>query len=124
MVFWLTVGPRVHQYPPAGPDKSKLTGSDKSNLVDQYTALLLAIFIDAGLVEVRRRRAFANFRLSSNLLITHSKALINLVEEEASLLTRKATLLIGEVLILASRVLPYNISARVQVSCPTTLFPK
>ncbi|KAJ9098678.1 hypothetical protein QFC21_004326 [Naganishia friedmannii] len=89
----LSMGPRVHQYQTSGANKPNPTGSDKSNLVDQYTALLLAIFIDAGLVE----------------------ALINLVEEEASLLTRKATLLIGEVLILASRVLPYKMSARVQV---------
>jgi hypothetical protein len=43
------------------------------------------------------------------------KAVTELVEEEASLLTRKATLLISEVLLLASHILPYKIAAKIQV---------
>ena len=32
------------------------------------------------------------------------------------MLTRKATLLLGEILLLASRILPYKMAARIQVS--------
>jgi rapamycin-insensitive companion of mTOR len=45
-----------------------------------------------------------------------TQALTSLVEEESSVLTRKATLLLGEILILASRILPYKTAARIQVS--------
>ncbi|KAI4603501.1 hypothetical protein KJ359_003313 [Pestalotiopsis sp. 9143b] len=59
--------------------------SDEQNFVEHYTSLLLAIFIKGGLL--------------SNLLIIAQ-------EPDTSTLKRKATLLIGEVLKLAGRLLP------------------
>ncbi|PHH88312.1 hypothetical protein CDD83_7704 [Cordyceps sp. RAO-2017] len=68
--------------------------SGEQNFVDHYTALLLAVFIQAGLLQ----------RL---LQIAQS--------EEDSMLKRKTTLLIGEVLKLASRLLPPAWSAELQL---------
>lgn len=68
--------------------------SGEQNFVDHYTALLLAVFIKAGL-------------LQSLLQIAQS--------EEDPMLKRKATLLIGEVLKLASRLLPPSWSADLQL---------
>ncbi|GAA5918699.1 hypothetical protein JCM1841_006247 [Sporobolomyces salmonicolor] len=65
----------------------------KTNLIDQYMAIMLLIFIDAGLVE----------------------ALAELAADPKDQSTaRKVSLLIGEVLDLASRVLPPMHAARVQ----------
>jgi len=66
------------------------------NLVDQYIALLLAIYLEAGLLE----------------------ALVTLIEDVNGTLGRKATLLIGEVLQLANRLLPLEYAARIQASFP------
>ncbi|PFH63273.1 hypothetical protein XA68_14925 [Ophiocordyceps unilateralis] len=66
----------------------------EQNFVDHYTALLLAVFIRAGL-------------LQSLLRIAQS--------EEEPTLKRKTTLLIGEVLKLASRLLPPSWSAELQL---------
>ncbi|KJZ76236.1 hypothetical protein HIM_04318 [Hirsutella minnesotensis 3608] len=66
----------------------------EQNFVDHYTALLLAVFIKAGL-------------LQSLLRIAQS--------EEDQMLKRKTTLLIGEVLKLASKLLPPSWSAELQL---------
>lgn len=66
----------------------------EQNFVDHYTALLLAVSIKAGL-------------LQSLLQIAQS--------EEDPVLKRKTTLLIGEVLKLASRLLPPSWSAELQL---------
>ncbi|RDA86257.1 hypothetical protein CP532_5088 [Ophiocordyceps camponoti-leonardi (nom. inval.)] len=66
----------------------------EQNFVDHYTALLLAVFIKAGL-------------LQSLLRVAQS--------EEEQTLKRKTTLLIGEVLKLASRLLPPSWSAELQL---------
>ncbi|RDA94518.1 hypothetical protein CP533_2702 [Ophiocordyceps camponoti-saundersi (nom. inval.)] len=66
----------------------------EQNFVDHYTALLLAVFIKAGL-------------LQSLLRVAQS--------EEEQTLKRKTTLLIGEVLKLASRLLPQSWSAELQL---------
>ncbi|ODA77099.1 hypothetical protein RJ55_07617 [Drechmeria coniospora] len=68
--------------------------NSEQNFVDHYTALLLATFIKTGL-------------LQSLLLIAQS--------EEDPMLKRKTTLLIGEVLKLASRLLPPSWSAELQL---------
>lgn len=66
----------------------------EQNFVEHYTALLLAIFIKAGL-------------LQSLLQMAQS--------EEDPMLKRKTTLLIGEVLKLASRLLPPSWNAELQL---------
>lgn len=66
---------------------------DKS-FVDHYTALLLAVLISSGMVE-------------GLLQVTR--------DTDSSMLKRKTTLLIGEVLKLASQLLPSNWSAELQL---------
>ncbi|KAJ4482113.1 Rapamycin-insensitive companion of mTOR, N-term-domain-containing protein [Lentinula aciculospora] len=63
-------------------------------LTDQYIALLLLVFTNVGLLE----------------------ALISIMEETptGSVLSRKATLLIGEILQMSNRVLPLSVAARIQ----------
>ncbi|KAF9267369.1 hypothetical protein L218DRAFT_977972 [Marasmius fiardii PR-910] len=63
-------------------------------LTDQYLALLLLVFHNAGLLE----------------------ALASLIEESpmANNLTRKATLLIGEILQMSNRILPLSVAAKIQ----------
>ncbi|KAG8825817.1 hypothetical protein FRC19_010370, partial [Serendipita sp. 401] len=68
---------------------------ERLNLVDQYLALVLAVVTDAGLLE----------------------ALICMIEElsgSSSTLSRKATLLLGEVLRAANRLLPLSLAAKMQ----------
>ncbi|GAA5917264.1 hypothetical protein JCM5296_000314 [Sporobolomyces johnsonii] len=65
----------------------------KTNLIDQYMAIVLLIFIDAGLVEGLAELA---------------------ADPKDQSTARKVSLLIGEVLDLASRVLPSVHAARVQ----------
>lgn len=68
--------------------------SNHGNLVDHFTALLLAVFFEAGLL----------------------KALMALVEDSSDpAIVRKTTLLLGEVLKLASRLLPSTYSAHQQL---------
>lgn len=73
----------------SGPTREKL------NLIDQYIALLVLIFTNAGLIE----------------------ALVTILEEStsSSKVARKATLLIGEILQLANRILPLSMAAKIQV---------
>ncbi|WVO18166.1 hypothetical protein L204_105869 [Cryptococcus depauperatus] len=61
-------------------------------LVDHYVALLLTICIESGLLE----------------------ALIAVIEEDNTSLNRKATLLLGEVLQMANRMLPLQFAAQLQ----------
>jgi hypothetical protein len=71
-----TVLPRPDPRRAASFAASKGNSTQKSNLVDQYTALVLAIFIDAGLVEVGRpaRSAMACVTLTLHQL-RHSQVL-------------------------------------------------
>ena len=50
--------PRPDPRRAASNARSESDACPKSNLIDQYTALVLAIFIDAGLVEVGRLTLF------------------------------------------------------------------
>ncbi|KAJ4465087.1 Rapamycin-insensitive companion of mTOR, N-term-domain-containing protein [Lentinula lateritia] len=63
-------------------------------LTDQYIALLILVFTNVGLLE----------------------ALISIMEEvpTGSVLSRKATLLVGEILQMSNRVLPLSVAARIQ----------
>ncbi|KAG8763716.1 hypothetical protein FRC11_013592 [Ceratobasidium sp. 423] len=68
--------------------------SEKLNLTHQFISLLLVVFVESGLIE----------------------ALVDILEERgtSSELPRKATLLLGEIMQLANRVLPSTIAARIQ----------
>ncbi|WWC98367.1 hypothetical protein V866_005258 [Kwoniella sp. B9012] len=61
-------------------------------LVDHFVALLLTVFLEAGLLE----------------------ALVAVIEEDSGPLNRKATLLLGEILQMANRVLPLRFAAQLQ----------
>ncbi|KAF7547981.1 hypothetical protein G7046_g8838 [Stylonectria norvegica] len=77
-----------------GPSLYSEEDSGEQNFVEHFTALLLAIFIKAGLLPTLLRIA---------------------QEDENPTLKRKTTLLIGEVLKLASRLLPPSWSAELQL---------
>jgi hypothetical protein len=66
------------------------------NIVDNYVAFLLAVFIEAGLLD----------------------ALVALIQDESCTpnVSRKATLLLGEILLLANHTLPLQYAAQIQVS--------
>ncbi|KAH8913427.1 hypothetical protein BT69DRAFT_1344593, partial [Atractiella rhizophila] len=75
-----------HQLP---PDPQ----GDRVNLIDHYKSLLLLVFVDAGLIE----------------------ALIGVAEERAATpVSRKVSLLIGELLRYGNRILPLAYGAKVQ----------
>jgi hypothetical protein len=81
-------------------------------LTDQYIALLVLIFTNAGLLEV-------GCWCSHLRIITHiSQALTSMFQETTtgSNLSRKGTLLMAEVLQLANKVLPLSLAAKIQVS--------
>lgn len=87
----------------------KSDDSSQGNLVKHYTSLLLAVFFDAGLLEVH------TITLTLTVLTGH-KVLISIVEDNNDpTIVRKTTLLLGEVLKLASQLLPSNYSARMQL---------
>ncbi|KAI2630527.1 Rapamycin-insensitive companion of mTOR, N-term-domain-containing protein [Xylaria nigripes] len=93
----LTTYGRVATLNSSGPNKCEMAYEDENmeqNFVEHYTALLLAIFIKSGLMP--------------NLLevAQHSSE---------PMLKRKATLLIGETLKLASRILPPSWSCELQL---------
>ncbi|KAL7275461.1 hypothetical protein RUND412_001589 [Rhizina undulata] len=74
--------------------ESKVDDNGQGNLAEHFTALLLAVFFDAGMLN----------------------ALSSLVEDKSDdMIVRKTTLLLGEVLKLASRLLPTDYSARLQL---------
>lgn len=82
---------------------------DSLSLVDQYVALLMATFIESGLLEVSHPSHNA---APKDLTI---QALVALIGENVSSLNRKATLLLGEMLQKANRILPLQYAAQVQV---------
>ena len=93
----LTTYGRVATLKSTVPNKGEMVYEDEGteqNFVEHYTALLLAIFIRSGLMP--------------NLLEVAQNA-------EDSMLKRKSTLLIGETLKLASRILPPSWSSELQL---------
>ncbi|KAJ8124783.1 hypothetical protein O1611_g8857 [Lasiodiplodia mahajangana] len=93
----LTTYGRVATLKSDAPNKGEITYEEEGmeqNFVEHYTALLLAIFIRSGLMP--------------NLLQVAQHA-------EDPMLKRKATLLIGETLKLASRILPPSWSSELQL---------
>lgn len=79
---------------PSGERKAQQRGHEALKLTDQYIALLVLVFTNAGLLD----------------------ALTTMLEERTtgSTLTRKATLLMAEVMQMANRVLPLNMAANIQ----------
>ncbi|RPA97850.1 hypothetical protein L873DRAFT_1689620 [Choiromyces venosus 120613-1] len=76
------------------PKSPKTDDAYQGNLVEHFTALLLAVFFEADLL----------------------KSLMALVEDNSDpAIVRKTTLLLGEILKLASRLLPSTYSARLQL---------
>ena len=67
--------------------------SDNIKIVDHFIALLMIVFIENGLIE----------------------NLTTIVEEKNEVLTKKATLLLGELLRKGNRVLPSSFAAKLQV---------
>ena len=67
--------------------------SDNIKIVDHFIALLMIVFIESGLIE----------------------NLTTIVEEKNEVLTKKATLLLGELLRKGNRVLPSSFAAKLQV---------
>jgi len=93
----LTTYGRVATLSSGTPSKGEMTYEDEGmeqNFVEHYTALLLAIFIKSGMMP--------------NLLEVAQRS-------EEPMLKRKATLLIGESLKLASRILPPSWSSELQL---------
>lgn len=106
---------RGHQALSADTTTTK-SDPDKVTLVDHYTSFLLAVFLESGLIDVRP--IFWMYCQSSPdlLHVRHSlQALVDVIEEAHNILSRKATLLVGEVLALANKLLPSSFAARVQV---------
>ena len=84
--------------------------SSRVNLIDQYTALVLAVLVQCGLIKVSLRALLIAFCP----YISH-QALSDLIIEAADpALKRKTTLLLGEVLKLANYSLPSSISPKLQ----------
>ncbi|KAJ3921151.1 Rapamycin-insensitive companion of mTOR, N-term-domain-containing protein [Lentinula edodes] len=82
-----------HGLKPPEPEPQERT-VQTLKLTDQYIALLILVFTNVGLLE----------------------ALISIMEEvpTGSVLSRKATLLVGEILQISNRVLPLSVAARIQ----------
>ncbi|KAF8827637.1 hypothetical protein HHX47_DHR4000396 [Lentinula edodes] len=82
-----------HGLKPPEPEPQERT-VQTLKLTDQYIALLILVFTNVGLLE----------------------ALISIMEEvpTGSVLSRKATLLVGEILQMSNRVLPLSVAARIQ----------
>ncbi|KAG9079106.1 hypothetical protein FS749_008827, partial [Ceratobasidium sp. UAMH 11750] len=94
-------GRRLTMFGPPKASKSHLLvdeplapKSEKLNLTHQFGSLVLVVLVEAGLIE----------------------ALVDILEESGTSteLPRKATLLLGEIMQLANRVLPSTIAARIQ----------
>lgn len=86
----------------------------KLNVTDQYLSLLLALFVDAGLLEVSRIcPLMALGRFAYDII---SQSLVDVIEEQAPSISRKATFLVAELLIMSARLLPLKYAPRVQVS--------
>ena len=90
-------------------------GESRINLNEHYLALLLAVLIQSGLPQVCTQ-LILQFCVSMNIS-DQDQVLSKLIQEEAaeSGLRRKATLLHGEMLNLANRLLPQKYSSSLQV---------
>ena len=100
-----------------GPDGDpSVIASEKLTLVDHFTGFLLSVFVDGGLVDVSQRLSVPSVVHEMILIfLLYIQALIDVVEEGHQLLSRKATLLVGEILALASKLLPSEKAADIQV---------
>lgn len=83
-------------------------------LTDQYLALLVLVLTHAGLSDVSLSPIALKLTLTEH---SAPQALTSMLEESTtgSNLSRKATLLMAEVLQMANRVLPLSVAAKIQV---------
>lgn len=104
---------------PSDEYKTQQRGAEALKLTDQYIALLILVFTNAGLLDVR------GVFFSNAFWLKLSQALTAILEERTtgSNLTRKAILLMAEVMQMANRVLPLNMAANIQVSYLATEKP-
>lgn len=86
-------------------------------MTDQYLSLLLALFVDAGLLEVSILSVGECHKQMTKQILRQS--LIDVIEEQAQSISRKATFLVAELLVMTARLLPIQYAPRVQVSSPS-----
>lgn len=100
----------------AQPSHSTMFGRiEKTNLIDQYLAFLLMVFLDAGLVEVSHSLWERKTGYEADLpASTQALASIAATSQEKAA-ANKVALLISEILQLANRILPVKYAAHAQV---------
>ena len=86
-------------------------------VTDQYIALLISVFVAAGLLDVSGESVLRNPRTVSDEWMLSHQALSSMCEEciIGTNLSRKATLLVAEVLHMANKVLSLSAAAKIQV---------
>lgn len=91
----------------------KLWTSDHQNLLEHHIALILMVFIKAGLFEVSWLGSGKTICVIKRC--TFSQALVEIIEDQNKAVVIKATVLLGELLDLTCRLLPasYNINTQV-----------
>ncbi|RUS19260.1 hypothetical protein BC937DRAFT_87759 [Endogone sp. FLAS-F59071] len=130
----------VHLGPPAtedgtsSPDGSHAAGGrgyhDRLSLLDHHLTMVLIIFIDAGVL-MTVDFVLDTWRISlwprvirivtdhyptwyGHIYFFSSQALVDMIKTDNMYISRKATLLIGEILQLSTRLLPMSIGTQVQ----------
>ncbi|KAI9321769.1 Rapamycin-insensitive companion of mTOR, middle domain-containing protein [Dichotomocladium elegans] len=88
--LWLAGDPYALETPPI--DKTAANNAERLNMLDHHLCILLIIFIDADIL----------------------MALVDMVKSDDLYISRKATLLIGEILQLSTRLLPIMMGIQVQ----------
>lgn len=104
--------PRTSQPEPKETENSQKPQASLK-LTDQYIALLIRIFTSSGLLTV----CFSFCPIFSLHLSMNLQALSGMCEESitGTNLSRKATLLMAEILHIANKVLPLSVAAKIQV---------
>ena len=103
--------------PELRPELDQIERSHQTlKLTDQYLALLVLVFTNAGLCDVGQWFYDAAFVIPDWVVLCFYQALTSMLEESTigSNLSRKATLLMAEVLQMANRVLPLSVAAKIQ----------
>jgi hypothetical protein len=105
------------------PGSNLITSNEGLKVTDQFLALLLVIVSESGLINVSWDY-FRDYmlRFKTRAALTSSldrKALVGILEEEDCdpNISRKATLLLGEILYMSNRLLPLPHAAKLQVRC-------
>jgi rapamycin-insensitive companion of mTOR len=106
---------RVANFKTFQPISLHTEDSDKINLVDHFSALLLAIFTEAGLFDVNH--SFSTLLRLNDTDIDINQCLLGILEEVDgdAIIVRKSTLLVGELLKLSDKLLPRDMNAKIQM---------